>query len=369
MSPTVFAVVCAFIFGLNIGSFLNVVIWRLPRGGSIAQPTWSYCPKCEHRLGTLDLVPVFSFLLLGRKCRYCREPISWRYPAIETLTALIFMAVAYCFGWSLDTVFYCLFAAALVCVFFIDLEHFIIPDGLNLTIAVIGFVHNGVAIATGQRGQFTVIHGHSVPASVIGFAVYAALIYTVGLLGYVFLVSFADRRKNPFVAGWEYVADNVLDWWEIGIFYVSRVIPPLRRYAVEPVPLEGFTAQEIEEDEDSGAMGGGDGKLAAGIGANLYWLLSLQSFLIAIFLGALIGSVIKLRLGRKFGDRTSIPFGPHMALGAMISLLFGMYLAAGYGAYVRWARGASTTQVAPISAPSTPGSTTSGGAVSPSGGQ
>src|SRR5207302_2049064 len=105
---------------------------------------------------------------------------------------------------------YCLFVAALVCVFFIDLEHFIIPDGLNLTAAVIGFVHNGVAIAEKQKGQFTIVAGHAVPASIVGFVVYAALVYMIGLLSYVVIVGFVDKRKNPFKAGWEYIADNMM---------------------------------------------------------------------------------------------------------------------------------------------------------------
>ena len=80
------AIGIAALFGLNVGSFLNVVIWRLPRGGSLSEPTWSYCPRCEHRLGALDLVPVLSFLALRARCRYCGSPISWRYPGIELLT-------------------------------------------------------------------------------------------------------------------------------------------------------------------------------------------------------------------------------------------------------------------------------------------
>jgi leader peptidase (prepilin peptidase)/N-methyltransferase len=343
LNPSVaFAVVCAFIFGINIGSFLNVVIWRLPRGGSIAEPTWSYCPKCEHRLGALDLVPVLSFLMLGRKCRYCKAPISWRYPAIEMLTALLFVAVAWRFGASVDTIFYCLFVATLVCVFFIDLEHFIIPDGLNLTAAFIGFVHNGVAIALKEPGQFTVIRGLHIPSSIIGFALYAALVYMIGLLSYVVIVSFVDKRKNPFKATWEYVADNVIDWGQIGLYYAGAVIPPLRRYVVEPEPLEGFTAEEIEADEEAGGMGSGDGKLAAAIGANLYIALALQSFLIAIFVGAFIGSIIMIRERRRLGGRTAIPFGPHMAIGALVSLLFGQDLVHAWQWYVSTVGGAVT---------------------------
>jgi len=372
LSPTVFAVVVAFIFGLNIGSFLNVVIWRLPRGGSIAKPTWSYCPNCEHRLGTADLVPVFSFLVLGRKCRYCKQPISWRYASIEMLTALLFMAVTWkCFQIpnvgnlavfqqaSIDAAFYCLFVAALICVFFIDLEHFIIPDGLNLTAACIGLIHNGVAIAMHQPHQFARIYGVNVPGSIVGLVVYAALVYTVGLLSYVVIVSFVDKRKNPFKASWEYVSENVADWGYIGLYYVSRVVPPLRKYAVESEPLEGFTAEEIEADEEAGGMGGGDGKLAAAIGANLFVLFALQSFLIAIFVGAFIGVAVMIRDRKRLGGRTAIPFGPHMAIGALIALFFGTNIVAGWNAYMKWARAAASPSA--LSAPNSSGQMSTGG--------
>lgn len=341
----VFAVVCAFIFGINIGSFLNVVIWRLPRGGSIAEPTWSYCPKCEHRLVAVDLVPVLSFLALGRKCRYCKAPISWRYPAIELLTAILFSVIAWKFGWSFDTVFYCLFAACLVCVFFIDLEHFVIPDGLNVTAAIIGFAHNGVAIALGQRGQFVRLGHFHIPASIFGFAAYTALVYTIGLLSYVVLVG---RKKNPFRAAWDYIADNVTDWLLIALYYLGTVIPPLRRFVEPPEPLEGSTAEEIEADDEAGGMGGGDGKLAAAIGANLYVALALQSFLLAIFIGTFAGLAVIIRERRKLGGRTAIPFGPHMAVGALISLLFGHNLAALWLWYLIHASGA---RIGPAGAP------------------
>lgn len=349
-----FTVVCAFIFGINIGSFLNVVIWRLPRGGSIAEPTWSYCPHCKHRLGMWDLFPVFSFLLLGRRCRYCHEPISWRYPAIELLTGILFVIIAYKFGPTPDTVFYCLFTAALVCVFFIDLEHFIIPDGLNIVTAIIGFTHNGVAIAQRQGGQFFVFRGIHVPASLAGFVIYSAVVYGIGLLSYVWIVSAVDRRKNPFVATWEYVADNVQDWAWIALYYLSRAIPPLRRFVPPSEPLEGFTAEEIESDEDAGGMGGGDGKLAAAIGANLYVALALQSFVLAVFIGAFIGVIVMIRQRRRLGGRTAMPFGPSLAAGAFVVLLFGGQISQGWQAYVRAVNPPIRAVASPV-APQSPG--------------
>ena len=233
---------------------------------------------------------------------------------------------------AIDTAFYCLFVAALECVFFIDLEHFIIPDGLNLTTACIGLAHNGVNIYRGVPNQFVTVHGVRVPASIVGLVAYAALVYFIGLMSYVVIVSFVDKRKNPFKAGWEYIADNVIDWIQIGIYYVSRVIPPLRKYAAEVEPSEGFTADEIEADEEAGGMGGGDGKLAAAIGANLFVLMAMQSFLIAIFVGAFVGVFIMARDRKRLGARTAIPFGPHMATAALIALLFSANIVQGW----RW---------------------------------
>jgi leader peptidase (prepilin peptidase) / N-methyltransferase len=342
LSVQTFTIVCALIFGINIGSFLNVVIWRLPRGGSIAVPTWSYCPKCEHRLGALDLLPVFSFVALGGRCRYCREPISWRYPAIELLTACLFAIVAWrYYASTLDTICYCLFVAALVCVFFIDLEHFLIPDGLNVTTALIGFAHNGLSIALRHRGQFDVVAGVRLPASVTGFALYAVMVYSVGLLSYVVLT-----KRNPFVSAWLYIRDNVVDWCEIALYYAAAVIPALRRYARPAEPLEGWTAEEIEADEEAGGMGSGDGKLAAAIGANLYALLALQSFFLAIFIGSIGGLAVIIKERRKLG-KTAMPFGPSMAAGAFLSLIFGPYLIGLWHWYLLTATGGAQSMTAP----------------------
>lgn len=317
-----FCLIVAFLFGINIGSFLNVAIWRLPRGGSIVEPQWSYCPRCEHRLGALDLFPVFSFLLLGRKCRYCKGRISWRYPAIELLTGLLFVAVTYKFGPTVDSVFYCLFVAALVCVFFIDLEHFVIPDGLNVLTVLIGIAHNLTAIYLHEPNQWVNVAGVHIPASIVGALGYAAVIYSIGL-GYIVFMGLIGRGKNPVWAGWNYIKENVGDWAWITVYYAGSIVPPLRKFVEQPEPLEGTTADEIKEDEDGGAMGGGDGKLAAGIGANIFVALALQSMVWAVFLGAFFGLALIIKQRRSLDGRTAIPFGPWMVAGALIAMFVG----------------------------------------------
>jgi leader peptidase (prepilin peptidase)/N-methyltransferase len=318
------AVVFAAVFGLNIGSFLNVVIWRLPRGGSLTVPAWSYCPRCEHRLGGWDLVPVFSFLALRAKCRYCHAPISWRYPAIEALTAALFVAVAWRFSGAqdlaagLDIAFNCLFVAVLICVFFIDLEFFVIPDGLNVTGFIIGLAHWGLIAALNHQGAFF-------RASVAGGLEYAAVFFVIGFLSYVVLVGIGGK-KGIARSAWNYGKETALDWAYITVYSVGTIIPPLRRWVEPPAPLEGFTAEEIETDEDEGGMGGGDTKLGLALGANLLWPLWLHALVFGIVLGCVQGLTVMVASGRRLGQRTAIPFGPALVIGALLALFFGQQI-------------------------------------------
>lgn len=312
------------LYGLAIGSFLNVVIWRLPRAQSVNTPVWSYCPSCQHRLGTLDMFPVVSFLTLGAKCRYCKQPISWRYPGVELLTGVLFALVAwYTFqsgGQWYDAVFYCLFTALLLCVFFIDLDHFVVDDGLCVLGMGLGLLHAAIAGSLGD--------------SFFGLLGYAAVIYFIGLLSYVILVAMVDKRMSIGTAAGSYLRDNAEDWVYNFFYYVGTLVPPVRRWTEkrwgEKPPLTGFTSEEIEEDEDAGGMGGGDGKLAAMIGANLGLGLALGSLVFAVFLGAFAGIIVITRTRRRLGERVPIPFGPAMAAGALLALFYGHALASWY---------------------------------------
>jgi leader peptidase (prepilin peptidase)/N-methyltransferase len=121
----------AFVFGLCIGSFLNVCIHRLPSGQSIVRPP-SSCPLCSTRIRWYDNVPLVSYLLLRGKCRGCAAPISIRYPLVELLTGLSATAVFIRFGPSLSAAVYFIFIAALLVITFIDIDHRIIPDSISL---------------------------------------------------------------------------------------------------------------------------------------------------------------------------------------------------------------------------------------------
>jgi len=135
----------ALAFGLLVGSFLNVVIHRVPLGESVVAPP-SHCPQCDMRIRPWDNVPVLSYLWLRGRCRGCGLGIPLRYPAVELVTGLLFAAIAWRFGPTWWTTAYCLFAAALVCAAMIDHDHQIIPDsislgGLAVALVVIPAIH------------------------------------------------------------------------------------------------------------------------------------------------------------------------------------------------------------------------------------
>lgn len=132
-----------FIYGLIIGSFLNVCIYRIPRGESIAWPG-SHCPTCSHSLSWYDNIPLFSYLVLKGKCRYCKSNISAQYPLVESLNALLYIIMYFRFGFGADFIFYSLVSSVLLAIIFIDLKDMIIPDSLVLSILVLSVIHKAV---------------------------------------------------------------------------------------------------------------------------------------------------------------------------------------------------------------------------------
>ena len=132
-----------FIYGLIIGSFLNVCIYRIPRGESIAWPG-SHCPACSHDLKWYDNIPLFSYLMLRGKCRYCKTTISPQYPLVESLNAFAYIIIYLKFGFEVDFIFYSLMSSVLVAIIFIDLKEMIIPDSLVLSVLVMSIIHKAV---------------------------------------------------------------------------------------------------------------------------------------------------------------------------------------------------------------------------------
>jgi leader peptidase (prepilin peptidase)/N-methyltransferase len=136
-------VLCA-VLGLAVGSFLNVVVWRVPRGESVVSPP-SHCPRCDTPISPRDNVPVLSWLLLRARCRHCREPISARYPLVELLTGAVFAGLAARLGpdWALPGFLY--LGAVCVALALIDLDHKRLPNVLTLPSYVVGAVLLGAA--------------------------------------------------------------------------------------------------------------------------------------------------------------------------------------------------------------------------------
>jgi len=161
----------AFIIGAAVGSFLNVVILRLPsEGESIVFPA-SRCPKCRHTLQWYDNIPIVSFLLLKKRCRYCEAPISWQYPLVELTMALLSVALLFKFGLTVALPIYFLFSGALLAVIVIDFYHQIIPDVISLPGIVIGFGCSFVnpVVTWQQAGLGLLIGGGALYAVAAGY--------------------------------------------------------------------------------------------------------------------------------------------------------------------------------------------------------
>ncbi|MGB3787990.1 MAG: prepilin peptidase [Phormidesmis sp.] len=256
-----------FILGAAIGSFLNVVVYRLPAGLSLLYPP-SRCPKCERRLRPYDNVPVFGWLWLLGRCRNCKLPISLRYPLVEFATGCLFVSVFARFGMSWQTPGYWLFVCWLLALALIDIDTMTLPNSLTASGLVLGWGFQGWM---SYLAAPTLLSG---PASGVGGALMAFFASIFGL----WLFDFVG------VAG-------------------SRAF-------------------------GKAAMGGGDAKLAAMMAAWLGW----PGLLLATFLAAAMGSVIgggALALG-VLGPKQHIPFGPYLALGAVLVLFYGKQLIDAY---------------------------------------
>lgn len=168
MNPVqIFLAILFCVYGLCIGSFLNVCIWRIPQQLTVVNDR-SFCPSCHHKLSAMDLVPLFSWLCLRGRCRYCQTPISKRYPLIESITGILFLLCFLTFGLSAKTVILCLFACALVVGAGIDFDHTYIPDRISIFIVFLA----GALHCAGQAPSIT--------SSIIG---------SLGVAGFMFFLS------------------------------------------------------------------------------------------------------------------------------------------------------------------------------------
>lgn len=167
-----------FVIGLVMGSFYNVVIFRVPEGKSIIKPR-SSCGSCGMVLKAADLVPVFSYLFLKGKCRYCKAPISVQYPLVELLSGLMFVVLYLKYGLTLELLFAIFLMSILLTVFFIDLKHQIIPNGLVLT----GLIGGAVFFVLRFWYQDAILDGAAWYSPLLAMAVTSGFLFLVGLIG------------------------------------------------------------------------------------------------------------------------------------------------------------------------------------------
>jgi leader peptidase (prepilin peptidase) / N-methyltransferase len=187
-------VLVAVLFGLVVGSFLNVVIHRVPRHESVVWPA-SHCPHCGEPIGPRDNIPLISYLLLRGRCRNCKEPISARYPAVEATTGLLFGAAAYEFGASLSLLPALVFISALISLAVIDLEHRLLPNAIVGPVALAGLV---LSILVNPAGWWTYPFSALVVA---GALLGLALIYPAGMgMGDVKMGGMLGTFLGPYAA-------------------------------------------------------------------------------------------------------------------------------------------------------------------------
>jgi len=163
-----------FLLGLVIGSFLNCVIYRIEVNRSFINDR-SICPKCKHVLAWRDLLPVLSFFLLKGRCRYCKQPISWQYPSVELLTAILFVWIFNYFALPL-AIFNVVIACLLVIVFIYDLKHFIIPDRITFSAIGLVLIYDLALIVLQRLSQWQII---SLVSAAAGAGMFFFLIYAI----------------------------------------------------------------------------------------------------------------------------------------------------------------------------------------------
>ena len=269
MAPTQWILLIGtFALGCAVGSFLNVVIWRVPLGLRINEPSRSFCPRCESWIRWYDNIPIISFLLLRGRCRDCGEPISWRYPAVELITGLLFALVYYRQGVQVGTgpgvvIVMMLVTAMLIVASGIDIDWLIIPDELSL-----GGLLGGL------------LAGLLLPQLHLGNEVYH---------------TFSAATEHPHLMGLAGAGVGALAGG--GTVLVCALV--------------GFLIFRRE------AMGIGDAKLMAMFGAFFGWKAAVISFFIAPFIGLLYGIPLLL-----MDDEHVMPYGPFLSIAGLLTIIF-----------------------------------------------
>ncbi|MBI3031095.1 MAG: prepilin peptidase [Candidatus Rokubacteria bacterium] len=226
----------AFLFGAVMGSFLNVCASRLPRGASLWRPG-SACPACAHPIRWHDNVPLLSFLILRGRCRDCRAPIGWRYPAVELGTALLF-ALAYAqLGLRGELALALVFVSALMVVTVIDLEHQLIPDRITLPVIAAGFLGSA---ATGQLSWLDSLLGILVGGGII-YAIIQGSRLVMGVEG----MGGGDITLAAMVGaflGWKLLLLGLFLAVLVGAAVAMALLASGRKGGKDPIPFGPFLA-------------------------------------------------------------------------------------------------------------------------------
>jgi len=260
-----------FALGAVIGSFLNVVIHRLPNEESIVFPN-SACPKCKAKIKAYDNIPILSWLILGGKCRNCKNPISFRYPTVELLTAVLFALVFWRFDLTPILPVYLIFVAAILALIFIDAEHMILPNAIT---------YPGIVFSFLVRLVFPLVFS---------------------------TVFFDDLKVAP-------LAKMAMPLWQVSL--LGAVIGALAGGG--SLWLLGKVWKIVRGID---AMGLGDVKMMFAVGALLGWRLTLLTLFLATATGA-VGGIAVMIAKKERNLQTQIPFGIFLGLGTILSVLFG----------------------------------------------
>jgi len=323
-------VALGFVLGAIAGSFLNMAIYRLPRAISFINPSSSICPNCKHPLAWRDLMPIVSWLSTKGKCRYCEVPISSRYMWVEILTGLLFAGVWYQYLVATDQPtlawFYMVAVAALVAVIFIDWELYIIPDELNAFILVIGIALQ-FALGTPMVALWGALAGWGV---LWGITFLGRIAFGKDAMGHG---DIKMMRGVGAIVGPMLMVASVMIAVVVGLVVGLMQIYLAKRSAVP---------EAAEEGEDDG--GWEPEPIASVIKLGIWYLLCLD--VVAIFFPKMyqwIGEPVPEK-GLDEDDEwvpsaTTIPFGPYLATGAILCMLFAGPIEKGMRDYWRNATG------------------------------
>jgi len=338
----------AFILGAAVGSFLNVCIYRLPLDLSVNEPRRSFCPACKKPIPWHQNLPLISWLVLRGRCANCGSRIAFRYFAVELLTALLFLAIWQGFSWQM-AVAYWIFASFLIAGTFIDFEHFIIPDRVTIGGMIAGFVASLAVPALMDTNSRLAAGIRSVLAATLGYVVLLIVLeagkiafgkkrirfdaptpftwtkrdddadFVVGTEQTLWSDHFARERDRLLLQCDETKIDNRTYGSVTLDFHYDRVGVEGNVLVLDHVTEISGVARELQIPRE--AMGRGDLKFLAAIGAFLGW----RAVLFSLFAGSLLGSIVGL-IALVVGKRVwsaKLPFGPYLAFGALTWIFFG----------------------------------------------